>query len=186
MSTLVFNYYCICLHKFICNVNMIFDYMFIIFRSELPKPTFSHEEIDESAISEKMRSNVTHSCVLLKPRGVTRNPRVQFSQPRNPSQWVFLNSFNSFIKLSLNFSSFSYTTIKVWILSFRIFLRFELRLLKWMFCLMFTPVFNYYCIAFASTSLFAMQILKSLTSEVIPSATQFFKRAYKISHFPRL
>ena len=25
--------------------------------------------------------------------------------------------------------------------------------------------------------------LKSLTSEAIPSATQFFKRAYKISHF---
>ena len=28
--------------------------------------------------------------------------------------------------------------------------------------------------------------LKSLTSEAIPSATQFFKRAYKISHFPGL
>ena len=28
--------------------------------------------------------------------------------------------------------------------------------------------------------------IKSLTSEAIPSATQFFKRAYKISNFPRL
>ena len=28
--------------------------------------------------------------------------------------------------------------------------------------------------------------LKSLTSEAIPLATQFFKRAYKISHFPGL
>ena len=28
--------------------------------------------------------------------------------------------------------------------------------------------------------------LKSLTSEAIPSATQFFMRAYKISHFPGL
>ena len=28
--------------------------------------------------------------------------------------------------------------------------------------------------------------VKSLTSEEIPSATQFFKRAYKISHFPGL
>ena len=28
--------------------------------------------------------------------------------------------------------------------------------------------------------------LKSLTSEALPSATQFFKRAYKISHFPGL
>ena len=28
--------------------------------------------------------------------------------------------------------------------------------------------------------------VKSLTSEAIPSATQFFKRAYKISHFPGL
>ena len=28
--------------------------------------------------------------------------------------------------------------------------------------------------------------LKSLTSEAIPSTTQFFKRAYKISHFPGL
>ena len=27
---------------------------------------------------------------------------------------------------------------------------------------------------------------KSLTSEATPSATQFFKRAYKISHFPGL
>ena len=33
---------------------------------------------------------------------------------------------------------------------------------------------------------FADGELKSLTSEVIPSATQFFKRAYKISHFPGL
>ena len=29
-------------------------------------------------------------------------------------------------------------------------------------------------------------MLKSLTSEAIPSATQFFMRAYKISHFPGL
>ena len=29
-------------------------------------------------------------------------------------------------------------------------------------------------------------IVKSLTSEAIPSATQFFKRAYKISHFSGL
>ena len=39
-----------------------------------------------------------------------------------------------------------------------------------------------------SVVVFVMAIvdLKSLTSEVIPSATQFFKRAYKISHFPGL
>ena len=29
-------------------------------------------------------------------------------------------------------------------------------------------------------------LVKSLTSEAIPSATQFFMRAYKISHFPGL
>ena len=31
-----------------------------------------------------------------------------------------------------------------------------------------------------------MSIIKSLTSKAIPLATQFFKRAYKISHFPGL
>jgi hypothetical protein len=31
-----------------------------------------------------------------------------------------------------------------------------------------------------------MDLVESLTSEAIPSATQFFKRAYKTSHPPRL
>ena len=35
-------------------------------------------------------------------------------------------------------------------------------------------------------AIFADVQLKSLTSEAIPSATQFFMRAYKISHFPGL
>ena len=39
---------------------------------------------------------------------------------------------------------------------------------------------------FQETVLYILHNLKSLTSEAIPSATQFFMTAYKISHFPGL
>ena len=42
------------------------------------------------------------------------------------------------------------------------------------------------CIYFMTFAHHIVHTLKSLRSEVIPSATQYFKRAYKISHFPGL